>query len=759
MTRGFGTNALKVRLVLVLAFFGADAISQVDTTKPLSLEDLAGLKLVAPTRTSDVETDKASATVTVITEEVIKQRNYESLLDVLADVPGVKIDYAVDPRWMHDVTIRGVRGMDRFIILIDGVRASSPTNDIIPLGHNYPVQNAKQIEILYGPVSALYGADAFSGVINIITKEPNEDAATSFSIKGGMFDTYTLNGWTGKKLSDDVSLTISGQYHYDHQPDLWEFYPEDYEGIDSLNSGVLNTVFGPMSPQRSKIYPTPEIAPISAHALHASLQVKDLNVSFFTNYNRSSSTMGNSPNNAVYNKSALMGHRVGLTSITYDKDFGELNSKSFLIGSMYRLDPLSNFRNVYTALEPAYLFSLGRMVKLEELLSWRPNDKVTLAGGATFEYFYSRPRGHDLDNPAYGDDPDGIIVNTRLPNNPDGIKAALPTVEFNNVGVFAQGVFTPNDELAITIGGRFDHNSRFGSTVNPRIGVVWSRSASWTVKGMYGTAYLAPSPLMAFDQFGTFMSPDSGMTYQSSFFRLPNPNLQPQLIRTAEISIERYIGENFSVSVMPYYSEITGLFDLVSDAEYTNLYDGQYQGWPVDYIEVRYNLGEQHIYGGTARADFYKRFDNQTSLRVYGALTYVDGSVDIDEDGPTTEVELPAIAPFIGQAGTDVSIGSWNISIRTIIVGEQRTFTLAIDEPDKRQTIDGYIQLNCNIGYQLNENIRFYCTGTNLLDQRYYNVNSGASPQSTLQGAAQAEFANGTPQNPLRVSAGVRIDF
>lgn len=153
--------------------------AQQDTTKVkedlygLTLEELMNITIVTASKTQQ-QAGLAPATVMVVTEEQIRMRGYRSLLDVIQDMPDFKVDNNTSGKSRNRFTVRGVEGeQQKFVIMLDGMRISAPTNENIPIMENYPVNLAKQIEIIYGPASALYGADAICGIINIISKRTN----------------------------------------------------------------------------------------------------------------------------------------------------------------------------------------------------------------------------------------------------------------------------------------------------------------------------------------------------------------------------------------------------------------------------------------------------------------------------------------------------------------------------------------------------------------------------------------------------------
>ena len=104
---------------------------------------------------------EAPATVYVISKEQIQNRGYESLLDILDDIPEVEIQRLGNPEFNQHISFRGVAGNEKFLVLQDGVRISAPTGDTHSIGYNFSVDHAEQVEVIIGPASALYGVDAF----------------------------------------------------------------------------------------------------------------------------------------------------------------------------------------------------------------------------------------------------------------------------------------------------------------------------------------------------------------------------------------------------------------------------------------------------------------------------------------------------------------------------------------------------------------------------------------------------------------------
>jgi len=152
---------------------------KIDQLMNLSLEQLMEIPIVTASKHEETIDDTPS-TVIVVTKEQIHQRHYVNLLDLIRDLPGVDLQKNNHQTEYSTMTLRGHVSSNKFLILQDGIRITSPTGEAIPVADNFPLYYAKRVEILYGPTAALYGADAFGGVINIISDStPKEIALTS----------------------------------------------------------------------------------------------------------------------------------------------------------------------------------------------------------------------------------------------------------------------------------------------------------------------------------------------------------------------------------------------------------------------------------------------------------------------------------------------------------------------------------------------------------------------------------------------------
>ncbi len=724
-----------ILLLAVLPLFAQEAKKA--ETSELSLEQLLDVSIVTASKFAQ-SSGKAPATVAVIGKSEIRERNYRSLLDVLRDLPEFKIDYRSDAEWYNTVTVRGVRGQEKFVILLDGVRISGPTNETLPILENYPVNLAEQIEVVYGPSSALYGADAVLGVVNIITRKP--DGHGEAAVQLGDNDLRFGQFFGGVTLPNNGYITVAGQTFEDDQPNLAKDYP-DYRNFASHKENRFNSIFGPI--RSSDPFNPSASQPIRAKSLFAGLRLQDFAFSFFQMSSRLSSSSVYNPDNAIYNDDVFLRHRLTVASGNHSANIGKWSLGTTVTGSRYDLDPHSNFRDVFTGLARGFKYAQSQSFRFEEQVVYTMSKRTTLVGGGSYESDQATPWSTDLDQPvARGGPIRGKILGTPL-------DADFFSLKYTTKGAYLQGQFSISPALTATVGARYDTSSRYQSTFNPRAGIVWDAGRAGTVKMLYGSAFLAPSPYAAYAHFGSFFSTDGGKSYQSFFWRLPNPGLEPIHAKTLEVTDRISLGPSFSVRAGAYYSRYRNLFALVNDATTTHLYNGMYKGFPVATIEVRANQGTEDIHGGTLQLDYVHTFAVDQAIVGNVAYSYVTGKIDPLENGK--KYEIGGIAPSTFRVGADVQLGKWSVSPHLLVSGEQRLESLN-PATNKRYTIGGYSLLTIPVRYKLRDNMDVTLTMTNALDQHYRNVSEGSGP------GLNAEF-DGTPQDPRRVAVGVAYRF
>jgi len=159
--------------------------------------------LVTATRVEQAVGEVIGAT-SIITREDIEQRMVHSTQDLLRGETGIDVVNSGGLGKLSNVYLRGTDA-EQVLILVDGVRVGSATAGTTPLEY-LPVDQIERIEIVRGPRSSLYGADAIGGVIQIFTRRAQGPA---FSIGTGSHDTYKASASFGAS-SERAWFSLSG---------------------------------------------------------------------------------------------------------------------------------------------------------------------------------------------------------------------------------------------------------------------------------------------------------------------------------------------------------------------------------------------------------------------------------------------------------------------------------------------------------------------------------------------------------------------
>ena len=211
--------------VLVLASVCSAQDSKPQDLADMSIEQLTQITVYSASKHEQSVSD-APSSVTVITADEIQRYGYRTLADILETVRGF---YITSDRYQSYVGVRGFGRLgdwnSRILLLVDGHRINDDVLGQAFIGSEFPVDIdlIQRIEIIRGPSSSLYGAEAFFGVINVITRKENQPKREEISFAAGSFGSYG-----GRATWDDAYkgavFALSGSFYSSAGPTL--FFPE-----------------------------------------------------------------------------------------------------------------------------------------------------------------------------------------------------------------------------------------------------------------------------------------------------------------------------------------------------------------------------------------------------------------------------------------------------------------------------------------------------------------------------------------------------
>lgn len=172
------------------------------------------------------------ATIQIITAEDIQQRGYQLLEEIFYDLPGYDISrsFGITYSTLNQRGYRNEAGTSRTLLLVDGVQDNDLWTNIAFLSAQFPLSNVKRVEVIYGPASTIYGANAFLGVINIVTNDesdlftPNANStalnfASKFQVVNGSYNTKFFDA-TAAIRKKDFTLSVTGRIYFSDRFDL-----------------------------------------------------------------------------------------------------------------------------------------------------------------------------------------------------------------------------------------------------------------------------------------------------------------------------------------------------------------------------------------------------------------------------------------------------------------------------------------------------------------------------------------------------------
>ena len=426
---------LSIYLSLFAISINAEEITK--TLSKLSLEELMGIEVIVASKTVQ-KLSEAPSSVTVFTRKELLQMGITSVEELMNFVPGFQATREIVFNHGHMVAGRGrstPQASFNILFLIDGQRIS---NDIsggaLTSNHFITLANIKQIEIIRGPGSALYGTGAFTGVVNIITVT---DVNNVFVGKGD------LN-------SEEIYLNMS-QNGKNWQASVFARHFEDdgqqYEKIANTLDNNLNT--------------------------HDPRYGNDLYLTYTWDDNLRF--------NIRHSKRKVEGFLINPTD--EDNAISVFESQQNFIYFKYNL--FNTTTNPLT-LHGSYLTT----AELQQDSNYEVSDLEESELQFGFDQHYKFNDKHQLLAGIVWRNPT-VEKNSSNTNVQDELM--ISTIGHNIVGIYLQDQYHVNDNIEMTLGIRNDHYSDFGNTTNPRAAIVYVANPKTRFKLMYGQAFRIPS--------------------------------------------------------------------------------------------------------------------------------------------------------------------------------------------------------------------------------------------------------------------------
>ena len=603
----------------------------------------------------------APSIISVITQEDIERMGARTLMDVLRTVPGIEI--TKDAMDTSQITVRGLREASSpgIKIFIDGHTINDPvTGGATTFYYDLPLKNVQRIEIIRGPASALYGANAFVSVVNIITKNAQEIDGAEAVFGVGSFDTYNPAFLFGKIL-DDFEMTFYADYNTTNGAPL-------FVEADALS--MYDAALGPSGIEPLSL--APGTYRVERERIDLSLKMSYHDFTFhgkFLERQRgpfltSFYALNDSSHEDVRHIYADLEYRRYLTErLEFN---GRIYADDFLldfkqqVGQGLRLPVEKETGREFIEFQHGLLSEASaksQRVGGEGVLDFRlfKNNDLTL--GATYEYFA-------VDDVVYRTNEFAPLLGTD-PNQPEDIQNIFQNVKLSSfqhfAAIFAQDTWQIRPDVDLTLGLRGDYFSEFGGVLTPKVGITYEPSRQWNFKALFGSAFRIPSFTESFLAEATLAE---GETDESSGTL---GKLVVEELRTFELGLgykplEWLVGElNY------FYTDINQLAETADEEEDT----GEY---PIGTSRVYQNVGGIDVHG--FEAEIQGKSAKEIGLgiipRIMSSTFWINYSFQDAKDSDTHR-PVPDIARHKGNIGINFNLSAAEDSHDTL--GVFRTFS------------------------------------------------------------------------------------
>ncbi len=490
--KGFIAGCLLLLLPSAVLQAQVDTSREVQKLLNLSLEELMNIKVITAAGYLQPVAE-APSTIQVITAKQIRERGYEQLEDALRDIPGIDMIHlnGYAPTLIY---FRGMYGAEnlRALLMIDGIVENNIIGSNDMAGPAYSLHNVDRIEIIWGPASALYGANAFGGVINIITKKGSDMDGLYLEKGMGSFNTSTAKMSLGLRHRN-IEFSISSSTYSTDGPVFANRDPL-YHGsfVDraySVNAQVSYYRARSKTSIGFRTYRTP-----MGWGTYSNSPTQYLGLP----------PQGNNNTGPVGVLSRdIRGEKPGLDDSYLRTFFAEhefnASSKLNLLGRLtLRQTGTADDSYIYITVDGnrlirANIATSSHRVAGELLAKYTVSSTQQLAAGVQVsqDNVEAGSRQSTFDTTVYLWDGRDTIINLGA--------RFLPRVYDirTNVGGYLQYVLNTNllHKTNFTAGLRYDHNSYFGEALSPRLVVVNKPNKQFTFKMQFGTAFRAPTNL------------------------------------------------------------------------------------------------------------------------------------------------------------------------------------------------------------------------------------------------------------------------
>lgn len=495
---------------------------------------------------------RAPAVATVITAQEIQAMGATDLDQVLESVPGMHVSISS----LYQQPIYSVRGISsaynpQVLMLVNGLPITNVyTGNRSLLWGGMPLENVSRIEVIRGPGSALYGAEAYAGVINVITKTASDINGTETGVRLGSYhgrDAWIQHG--GKMGAIDAAFYLRAG-KTDGQNSMIE--QDAQSAIDRAIGTSASLAPGRVNAYRAAVDAR---ADLSYENWRFRAAYQERNVGLGAGLAESLDPDVRVGENRIYldltYQNAHWAPDWDLTAVV-----GYYNIEEKQADPAFVLFPVGAFGGAFPN---GVIGNPGHSERHEHasvstLYSGLDRHRIRLGTGARTDDLYSAREAKNytvVTVPGVGATfiPWPSVVDV----TGNTATAYMQPHKRHVMYAFAQDEWSLAKDWTLTAGVRHDAYSDFGGTTNPRVALVWDAAYNVVIKAMHGRAFRAPSFV---EQYNVNNAVATG-----------NPRLRPETIVTNELAASWHLTPTLQTNLSLFRYHMHDVIRFVPNAD------------------------------------------------------------------------------------------------------------------------------------------------------------------------------------------------
>jgi len=590
----------------------------------LPIEQLMTIEVYSASKFVQKMSDAPSA-VSVVTAADIRAFGWRTLADILRSMRGLHVSYD------RNYSYLGARGFlrpgdynTRFLLLVDGVRLNDSVYDQGAIGTEFllDVDLIDRVEFVPGPGSSIYGANAFFGVINVITRRGRDIGGVRLAAEAGARHAAKTRLTFGRRGGEGVELLLSASAFSTRGEDVY------FAEFD---------------------------APATGNGIARRLD-----------YDRGQSVFAKAAWRGFNLTLARSERTKGMPTASFGQAFGDSRAKT--VDEQGFIDLGYHSRGAGDSQWSGHVFA-GRYDYLGDYVHDAASPFINRDGsharwwGGEFKWLHTGWDGHkviagfefrqDERRNQYAYDTDGTTVHVLLDDRRQG----------DRMGIYVQDEIALRGNVLLNLGLRHDRNSITGGMWNPRAALIWKPVASTSVKVMAGSAFRAPN---AYER-DYVLGGEGGQK--------ANPLLGAERIRTLELAVEHNLAAEARVTASLFRNVVSNLITQTLDEEdglliYRNMHRAEARGAEAE-IEKLWPSGAKL----RASVSLQRAVDGRSGEELANAprrLAKLNLSVPLAGTRAASGFEMQYLSKrrtLAGQAVAGYAVANWSVFLNDVLPG------------------------------------------------------------------------------------------